>query len=84
LDRYRALFEKMGVPKTKFAGGKTSPDPLAALSHCHWMLDEIVVFLAEDRREKAMRWLGFLQGVLWEEGEYSIDDLMKHNFKEPD
>lgn len=33
--------------------------------HLLWMCDQIPAFLQEGRREKAMRWLGFLQGALW-------------------
>ena len=33
-------------------------------------------------REKLMRWIGFMQGVLWEHGHYSIDDLRKMNTRE--
>ena len=33
-------------------------------------------------REKLMRWLGFMQGVMWEHGHYTVDDLRKMNTKE--
>ena len=29
--------------------------------------------------EKAMRWLGFIQGVLWICGIYTIDEMREHN-----
>ncbi len=32
-------------------------------------------------REKLMRWLGFVQGILFDEGVFSIDDLRNHNRK---
>ncbi len=28
---------------------------------------------------KAMRWLGFIQGVFWSMGEYTIEQLKEHN-----
>ena len=31
------------------------------------------------RREKFMRWLGFMQGVLWACGVYTINDLQQQN-----
>lgn len=34
--------------------------------------------------EKLMRWLGFMQGVLWSKGIYSIDELRAHNMPEGD
>lgn len=36
-------------------------------------------FLKEDRREKLMRWLGFMQGAWWASGVFSVEDLKKHN-----
>jgi len=33
-------------------------------------------------REKLMRWLGFMQGVLWSDGLYDIDELRELNTKE--
>jgi hypothetical protein len=33
--------------------------------HLRWMLTQIPQFVAVDKMEKAMRWLGFLQGVFW-------------------
>lgn len=29
--------------------------------------------------EKMMRWLGFMQGVLWAEGWFLLDELQHHN-----
>jgi hypothetical protein len=31
------------------------------------------------RKEKIMRWLGFMQGALWVKGIYSIDEMRAHN-----
>lgn len=48
-------------------------------NHVLWMLGEIPELLATYKREKAMRWLGFVQGVLWSMGIYSIVDLKEDN-----
>ena len=48
------------------------------IKHCYNMLDKIDEF-AEIDIEKAFRWLGFVQGCLWSENIYSIDDLRYHN-----
>ena len=53
--------------------------PNAKLQHVLNMLVTTWDFVCEDRREKAFRWLGFIQGVLWAEGIYSIDELRDHN-----
>ena len=54
-------------------------DAGAVLNHCLWMVEQTRLFVADDRREKAFRWLGFVQGVLWDTGVYSIDELKTHN-----
>jgi hypothetical protein len=48
------------------------------------MLDEIeyrdLKMLPHDpHREKFMRWLGFMQGVMYAEGVYTIDQMKQHN-----
>lgn len=48
-------------------------------AHLNYMCVEAQKFVDEGRVEKAMRWLGFLQGVLWESGEFSLDDLKNHS-----
>lgn len=52
------------------------------LEHCHAMLPKMEVFLVEGRLDKVFRWLGFLQGVLWSQGLYTLNDLMCHNKKD--
>lgn len=49
------------------------------LRHTHEMIVKIREFLHDQRKEKVMRWLGFVQGVLWSEGIYTIEQLAKHN-----
>jgi len=34
--------------------------------------------------EKAMRWLGFVQGVLWLHGDFTLDQMREHNRCEGD
>lgn len=36
-----------------------------------------------ERREKLMRHLGFIQGVLWTVGLYTVEELMHHNMPDP-
>lgn len=50
-----------------------------ASAHLLYMCNQINEFIAEDRREKAMRWLGFVQGALWQAGVFTIDELKNHN-----
>lgn len=55
------------------------PGNTVALGHVLWMCDEITVFIREKRLEKADRWIGFMQGVLWLTGVASIDESRKIN-----
>lgn len=43
------------------------------------MIPLTIQFASDNRLEKAFRWLGFMQGVLWAEGVYAIDELKDHN-----
>jgi hypothetical protein len=36
-------------------------------------------FIEEGKIDKAMRWLGFIQGVLCQSGIYTIEELKSHN-----
>lgn len=54
-----------------------TPTPTGA--HMLEMIPKMRVMITEGRREKAMRWLGFMQGVFWVSGEYSLDELKAHN-----
>ena len=53
--------------------------PPNELAHFRFMCAEAQKFIDGDRVEKAMRWLGFLQGALWARGYYSLDDVRKHS-----
>lgn len=48
---------------------------LAKLNHVAWAIEQCRLFVTEGRMEKAFRWLGFIQGALWYEGIYTIDEL---------
>lgn len=50
------------------------------LSHCLWLLNEIPGMLLAGKREKAMRWLCWCQGVAFAKGWVStIDELKQAN-----
>ena len=53
----------------------------AVYAHLKYMLNQIVDFIDDGQIEKAYRKLGFVQGVLWLDGHYSIDQLRDHNSK---
>lgn len=49
------------------------------LTHAQGMCAQILDLIKDDEREKAMRWLGFLQGVLYCNGIFTIDEMREHN-----
>lgn len=48
-------------------------------AHLRWMCDEIGRLLIADKVEKAMRWLGFIQGAMWRSGLRTIEQLKQDN-----
>lgn len=54
-------------------------DPgIVALSHSLWMTKN----MPGGNTKKGHRWLGFIQGVLWANRLFTIDDLRHHNMNE--
>jgi len=54
-------------------------DPPDVAKHLVFMCDEAERMLKEGRREKVMRWLGFIQGALWGRGVTSIAEAKDAN-----
>ncbi len=48
-------------------------------NHVIYMLDRIPEFIEDGRKEKANRWLGFIQGALWAQDVYTIEEMKGHN-----
>ncbi|MBA4370605.1 MAG: hypothetical protein C0418_03380 [Coriobacteriaceae bacterium] len=74
---YPDIDERVGSSVS--AGGKFD-----ALNHAHWMCREARGFIRQNRREKAYRWIGTIQGILWLGGVFSIAELRKHNELPPE
>ena len=79
IERYRQLFEAEGIEKTDYSHEELLESPELGLAHCPGMLDKMLGFLEEGRVDKAHRWLGFMQGVLWVNRMFTLDELMEHN-----
>ena len=72
LEFYRAKLFQMSAPQRESEGGNR-------LQHVCWMCHMAEHHLEEGKIEKANRWLGFIQGVLWCEGFFTIDEMRAHN-----
>ena len=82
IDKYRVLFEEFKVGKVDYPHYMPLDSAKHALEHCHGMLDQMETFLKEGRMEKVFRRLGFIQGILWREQFYTMEDLKDHNRSE--
>ena len=82
--QYAGHLEKLGI-RSRVPGGEEDEVRTAtgwrlenkALPHIAWMA-HTAGRMEPDSIHKAMRWLGFIQGVLWCFGLFSIDDLRRH------
>ena len=85
LDLYEQAFIRSGIGKSqakldvRLNGSSALARIYLSLTHCHSMIDEMRQFVAEGRMDKVFRWLGFIQGVLWVNGWYTLEELMNHN-----
>jgi hypothetical protein len=79
IERYRELFVARGIATVDYPHDEVLADETLGLEHCHRMLDKMLQFIREGRMEKTFRWLGFIQGVLWSQGIYTLTDLQNHN-----
>lgn len=78
--RYETLLSAYGDDAKrydKYAGGNLGR--VGRRQHLNYMTAEIRKFVAEGSTEKAFRWLGFMQGVLWADGHYTVEQLGEHN-----
>ena len=84
IGHYRSLLSLIPPNEGPYGG---NPSPREALAHVHGMLERVERQLdsyqseagySEDW-EKANHWLGFIQGVLWLHGDYTLDQLQDHN-----
>jgi hypothetical protein len=78
IEKYKTLFSK--IPSAQHADDSLSVGNYQQLQHCKWMLNKMEEMLKQtDNMAKFNRWLGFIQGVLWSQSVYSINDLKADN-----
>lgn len=76
LAKYREKLSK--YESKRFTLRAVFPSPADVYAHAVWMCEHIPAILPESR-EKAMRWLGFVQGCLWVKGVFTIDEMKDDN-----
>jgi glycyl-tRNA synthetase beta subunit len=52
-------------------------------AHVAWMCQEAQKFVDQMRIEKAMRWLGFVQGYLWARSMRTLEELKTDSMPDP-
>jgi hypothetical protein len=84
LDKYLAFYAEGDVTPgpamtpDQIPPGEKMPTEEGAIQHVLWMCREAKTFAAE-KPEKAMRWLCFVQGVLWSVDGWTIDEFKDDN-----
>ena len=78
-ERLRTVFERYYARLHDDDHSRLGTGMSPELRHVLTMLPKAAQFVEDGRRDKAMRWLGFIQGVLWTQKIYTIDELKLHN-----
>lgn len=77
--KYESLLQVTGAtPRKCDTSLNIGPGDICAYEHCLWMCEEIRKVALSDP-EKAVRWLCFIQGILWVSGKASIDSMREDN-----
>lgn len=73
LERWGKIYPPKRMDTEAFFGDRNT-----VMSHIMWMCLRAQQCLGSGDLEKASRWLGFIQGVLFCVGHYSIDEIQAH------
>lgn len=78
LDRYEHKAKDI-IADYETYDGSEYPRDMDAADKVLAMIPACREFLAANRREKLMRWLGFMQGAWWLADVYTLEELKNHN-----
>lgn len=82
MDQYQELLESRGAKLKEFEDYNNKYkdySSLEILGYALFMVEGIRKFVEAGDIDKANRWLGFLQGVFWAEGLFSINEMRDQN-----
>lgn len=79
VEQYEELMRDRGIEPAKLPHDVLPQSVEQQLAHVCAMLPQMKEFVGEHRLEKAFRWLGFVQGVLWANQIFVLEDLKNHN-----
>jgi hypothetical protein len=81
-SNYKNLLQSIGAhPKKCDTSLNTNSGDPCIYDHCLWMCQVIDGFVSSGESEKALRWVCFIQGVLWSTGLLNIDSMREDNRK---
>lgn len=72
IDRYERFLEPLSTTKLK------KPKDPEMVRHLLGMLPQMRLFVISNP-DKFMRWLGFIQGVLWQRKWFTLEELKEHS-----
>ena len=72
VSRYMTVYIQYGYAPKENHGAST---PNECVDHAMWMCEEIVKLLVQNDVPKALRWLGFVEGVLFTADDNSLGEL---------
>jgi hypothetical protein len=89
LGEYRRKFrEKKIIPEPVPIGARLIPSYGSmskmlnhageTIGHTAWMVDGAIEYALAGDTDRVMRWLGFIQAILWNQGWYTVEELMGH------
>jgi hypothetical protein len=76
--KYVAILRTRGYMAVK-ADTSSVSSPESQLNHTVWMCEQLSALVGLGELEKAGRWLGFVQGILWGHNILTIDQMRDDN-----
>lgn len=74
LERWGGVYPPKRMDTEAFFGDRNT-----VMGHAMWMCQAALDFVKEGQVEKANLWLGFVQGLLFCVGHYTIDEMRAHS-----
>ena len=81
-DHLDAIYPKIAPRQLTEVEAQFSVGSLSRIdttAHLKFMCDTAQTFVDQDRVDKAMRWLGFMQGAFWMDSVFTLEELKKHS-----
>jgi hypothetical protein len=79
LKLYEDTIIDMGGYEQRAVDHSACPTVDGAVGHAWSMLPKMREMILAGDTEKAMRWLGFVQGIFWTSEVFTIEDMKNHN-----